>query len=510
MKKTMYRLAVLSFLGIANSAFAQEQAPKDYSGKVGINTETPNATLDIKAKAIDGTKIEGLKTPQLTGDALQKMTTQLTADNDGLVVFVTSAVTTPDANTTAVTVPGYYRFNVTEYKKGMEAPETSPNGNPKLYTERTWVRMEPTGLEFVVENGKGGRRLVGADATKYGDIGQLAVDMSHQTGEKIPYTTVNNEGKTVYTYHDIITEGNAILTQIGATGDYSFVANRDNTASGQRASAFGFRAVAKGSTSFAAGHTNVAEGNQSATFGYRNYAKGQNAAAFGQANYVEGQRSFVSGQSNQVIGTNSVAFGREHNTSQEGTAAFGIKNTITSPHSVVFGEGSKVLAQNIKEHKSSVAMGTNVEIKNSPNSLAYGANTKITNSKNAFAGGAEAEGKGPTTITDGNSSIALGASVQVTGNGSVGLGAEVTVNGTNSVAIGKEARVTGNSGVAIGYGAKAEANEVAIGSTTSAVILGKLKAEAFTAGSPCTEKGRIVYNGTDFLGCTDTWVKLNN
>lgn len=479
MRKTIYKLAVLSFLGIANSAFSQE---KDNVGKVGINTESPNATLDITAKVTDGSRVEGLKTPQLTGDALKAMTAQLTADNDGLVVFVTSGVTTPDASTSAVVVPGYYRFNFTKVDKGLVGAESEP----KLYAEKSWVRLEPTGLEFVVQGGKGGRRLVGADATKYGNIGTLAVDMSYQTGVVVPAATSTNP-----VYHIEVTPRPTKLE--GATGDFAFTANTDNTASGNRASAFGYRAIAKGSTSFATGNSNVAEGNQSSTFGYQNYAKGINSVTFGQENFAEAAN----------------------------TAVFGTKNSAESPRSLVFGQSSKVTVTNktlntndgLLKSRNSIAMGTSVTITDSPNSMAYGANTTITNSQNAFAGGG-----GSVQIVDGNSSVALGNAVKVTGHGSIGLGSGVGVRGSYSVAIGTNAKVTGDSGVAIGGGASAGPNEVAIGSTTSAVILGKLRTEStIKEGDSCLDdqgkennNGRLSYNGADFLGCTaGKWVKLN-
>lgn len=485
MNKSFYKLAVLGFLGLGINAFAQTE---NYEGKVGVNTQQPNATLDVVAKNNTGATIEGFKTPELTGDALKTMTALLGEKNNGLVVFVTTAVTTADASTTAVTIPGYYRFNFTKESTGL-------SGDAKLYAAKSWVRLEPTGLEFVVENSKGGRRLVGADEAKHGNIGTLAVDMSYQTGATAGITFNSNVPTPI-----------PVLE--GATGDFSFVANTDNTASGQRASAFGYRAVAKGSTSFAAGNTNLAEGNQSVVFGYQNYAKGTNSAAFGQTNYTEANNSTAFGQGNTAKGDRSVVFGQ---TSQ-----------------VTFSEGQ---TSNIS--RNSVAMGTGVIITDSPNSLAYGATSKITGSQNAFAGGG-----GGTEVHTGNSSVALGNAVKVKGNGSIGLGSNVEVNGAGSVALGTNAKVgqfgnstpinnaiaigngtnvTGLRAVAIGAGAHASTtDEVAIGNgASSSVVLGKLKIEGITEGGDCSGSqygdGKLSYNGTDFLGCTGgKWVKLNN
>lgn len=227
-KNSFYKLAVVAFLGMASSAFAQ--TTPDYTGKVGVNTEKPNATLDVVAKVANGSKIEGLKTPQLTGDALKEMTKLLTADNNGLVVFVTSAVATPDASTSAVTLPGHYRFNFTKVDTGL----TGAGGDPILYGAKSWVRMEPTGLEFVVENGKGGRRLVGANADKYGNIGRMAVDLSHQTG----------------------TDG-------GATGDVSFATGQNTKATGTRSFTGGENTTASGTNSVAFGGYTEATGTRS-------------------------------------------------------------------------------------------------------------------------------------------------------------------------------------------------------------------------------------------------------
>ncbi len=76
-------------------------------GQVGVNTENANATFDITAKT-NGEAKEGLLIPRLTGDQIQLMSSKLTVNNESMMIFATSAPTTPNAAVVKIKKPGYY------------------------------------------------------------------------------------------------------------------------------------------------------------------------------------------------------------------------------------------------------------------------------------------------------------------------------------------------------------------------------------------------------------------
>jgi hypothetical protein len=80
-------------------------------GQVGINTTTPNATLDIKPKTTDGSKAEGLLIPQLDGDIIKAADTQYKPIHKGIIIYAKSAVTTPSIKTANIDAEGHYIFD---------------------------------------------------------------------------------------------------------------------------------------------------------------------------------------------------------------------------------------------------------------------------------------------------------------------------------------------------------------------------------------------------------------
>jgi len=84
------------------------------AGYVGINTPTPNATLDVKGIASDISKLDGIIAPRLTGDELRAKT--YTAAQTGALVYVTAADSAPQNQTLSVTEAGYYYFDGTMWK----------------------------------------------------------------------------------------------------------------------------------------------------------------------------------------------------------------------------------------------------------------------------------------------------------------------------------------------------------------------------------------------------------
>ncbi|MHA3045179.1 hypothetical protein JSO61_007595 [Riemerella anatipestifer] len=130
MKTKTTKLSVFAFLGLGLVAYGQ-----DYSGKVGINTDKPNATLDIKGKT-DNTseKVEGLLIPRVNKEKALLMGANTTPPQESTLVYVndltmTSAATAAVAD---ITEKGYYFWNGAKWVKS--AGSTSGN------TDAIWVK----------------------------------------------------------------------------------------------------------------------------------------------------------------------------------------------------------------------------------------------------------------------------------------------------------------------------------------------------------------------------------
>jgi hypothetical protein len=82
--------------------------------QVGINTKTPYATLDIKAKS-PGTNPEGLLIPKLSGTDIQNG--PYGSNQTGTLVYATAVPSAPNTVTAEITEAGFYYFNGTKWKK---------------------------------------------------------------------------------------------------------------------------------------------------------------------------------------------------------------------------------------------------------------------------------------------------------------------------------------------------------------------------------------------------------
>lgn len=78
-------------------------------GEVGVATTTPNTSLEVASKPSDITFYDGVLHPKLTGDQLQTKT--YTANQDGAIVYVTSAATSLTGQVEFVYIEGLYIFN---------------------------------------------------------------------------------------------------------------------------------------------------------------------------------------------------------------------------------------------------------------------------------------------------------------------------------------------------------------------------------------------------------------
>uniref|UniRef100_UPI0030EB7F99 hypothetical protein n=1 Tax=Riemerella anatipestifer TaxID=34085 RepID=UPI0030EB7F99 len=123
--KTTTKLSVFAFLGLSFVAYYGQ----DYSGKVGINTDKPNATLEIKGKS-DNTNntLEGLVIPNVSINKTLQMGGN-TSIKESTLIYVNDLsdyTTTPaDAKVIDITEKGYYFWNGTKWVKtaGKEGQE---------------------------------------------------------------------------------------------------------------------------------------------------------------------------------------------------------------------------------------------------------------------------------------------------------------------------------------------------------------------------------------------------
>jgi len=109
----------LSLLGLALSFFSTETY-----AQIGINTESPKATLDVVGKPGVATSADGVIAPRMTGDQLKAKDLVYLAEQTGALVYVTQAVGTPSIKTAKVDKPGYYMFNGETWKFAFGGSDT--------------------------------------------------------------------------------------------------------------------------------------------------------------------------------------------------------------------------------------------------------------------------------------------------------------------------------------------------------------------------------------------------
>lgn len=100
-KQILSMMLLISTITIANAQ----------TGNVGINTTTPQVTLDVTGVPSDPNKADGVITPRLAGAELKAKDTSYGVAQTGAIVYATSSAAPTTTKTVNVTAPGYYYFD---------------------------------------------------------------------------------------------------------------------------------------------------------------------------------------------------------------------------------------------------------------------------------------------------------------------------------------------------------------------------------------------------------------
>ena len=492
MKKNIILLGLLAGTSLA---FAQ-------SGKVGVNTSNPEATLDIKPSAANAattaTTNEGVLIPRVSRDRLKSIATANLKEST--LVYVDNISGTTNPVTSNVTSKGFYYYSSTENKWVKIAEGAIQEQDLRLVGANNHITQDAGKGGNGTDAGTGGYNIaigkhslfsiaggtqniaIGENSlySNRGGIGNIALGNS---------TLYNNQGGV-----DNIAIGNRALLNgssgaIGniAIGREALMSGGDGVAIGLNAlrssiggynTAIGYHTLKEntsGKNNIAigeyslrdntTGNDNIALGNGTLllnTTGNSNFGFGTNALR----NNTTGNNNIAMGATalfNNTTGLDNVALGagalfnNTIGTNNIGLGTNSLRTNTTGKDNVAL--GSTALFANTTG-VNNIAIGTNGLRNNTTgnNNIGFGTNTlrlNTTGERNIAIGEGTLSGN-----TIGSYNVGLGISTlnsNTVGVANIGLGVNTlskNINGNSNIGIGNSAlfeNVSGNYNIAIGH-----------------------------------------------------------
>ena len=499
-------IILLGLLATTNLAFAQ-------SGKVGVNTSNPEATLDIKPSAANAvtsaTTNEGILIPRVSRDRLKSIVTANLKEST--LVYVDNISGTTNPVTSNVTSKGFYYYSTTASKwvkiaeGSIQEQDLRLVGGSNHITQDAGLGGNGTtvggggdnigigpGALFSL-NGGGSNLAIGASAlySNAGSGGNLAIgngalaDYTGGNGFAIGHNAFRNgggDGVAVGNYAfssggSGVAVGNSALSSGGsgiAIGNYALRSSTNgisnlaignnalyNTTTGKFNIGIGERVLYENTT----GNNNIAMGSDALRAnrtGNDNIALGNGALlsnSFGNSNLGFGTNALR----RNSIGNNNIAMGASallNNSTGSDNIAMGAGSLFSNTmgdNNISFGTNS--LRSNT-DGKNNVAIGSTTLFANTRgvNNIAIGTNTLRLNTigeRNIAIGDGTLSGN-----TTGSYNVGLGISTlnsNIIGTYNIGLGVNTlskNTNGSSNIGIGYSAlleNVSGNHNIAIGH-----------------------------------------------------------
>ena len=437
------QIILLGFLATTGLAFAQ-------SGKVGINTNSPEATLDIKPStanaAVSANTNEGVLIPRVSRARLNSIAPSNLKESTLVYVNdLTGAVATVTSN---VTSKGFYYYSTADSKWVKMAEGV---------LQAQDLRLVGLNNHITQDAGKGG---TGTDGGSFYNVG-IGKDALYSITYGARNIAVGDEA--LYSTTDGV--GNVA---IGASALYNNQSGSHNIAIGNDAL---LEATAGGVSNIAIGHEALMSGGYGVAIGETalrasigggyNVAIGNSALRFntyGRDNMAIGRYALQ----NNNTGTNNMAMGNSamiSNTTGNSNIGLGtgsLRSNTTGSNNI--GMGADALSLNING-ESNIGMGAGALYSNQSgnNNIGMGTNALRSNTsgKDNIALGSIAL----FSNTTGVSNIAIGSSglgQNTTGNNNIAMGTSAlraNTTGQRNIAIGESAlyeNTTGGYNIAMG------------------------------------------------------------
>lgn len=439
---------LLGFVGLTN-IYAQK-------GRVGVNTDTPKATLDINGSSVDN--IKGILIPRVTAAEMKTMSgdADFGEHQHSNLVYLTDTMPTTDQTDKHeyVTDEGFYYWNNTALK----------------WIPLNDLRYVGRGNHITMDAGQNGTSLPAGS----NNIGIGKESLKENIGSNNIAVGVSALLKNTSGSGNVAVGTNALIRNTTGKNNVALGVNAltQNTISNNN--------VAIGVTSLHVntGENNVAIGAETLV----NNTTGVNNVAIGPSTL----KSNVTGSNNLAIGVNALKTSTGSKNIAFGNDALGVTTT---------GEGNIAIGYNIM----------NINTTGSNNiALGQNAGNQITTGSNNIT-----IGTGGSYIKDGNGNISIGNSKAGIDTASldniIAIGHDITIDGTTPAT--DNTIVLGNS--------TAEGPKVGVGTYIPQAKLdvkGDIRVGGTTVSCSTANEGAIRYESSlkKFQGCDGSnWVPLN-
>lgn len=495
--KTKYTFLIFAFFACF-TAFSQQGINYKALIKNNLGNVVANQTIRVKFSILENTTAVYVETH-----------TPTTNENGVIIINIGEGTTTDDF--TSINWGSNSHFLKTEIDITGGTSYTDMGTTQFMAVPYALSAANVSGIENVNEGGNTGWRLIGKNAANYGTIGDSAIDLSHS---------------------------NSLSTTRGATGDYASAIGYRTTASGDYAAAIGSGSRANENYSVSIGRNTVADAFYATAIGFESHATGNYSISIGNNTNADAFSSIALGYYNTGGGSTNTweptdpIFEVGNGSSANRTNALTIlKNgtvlastfqlsQITHPRALITKEyadanllsglvgitengntGWRLRDQNPNFYGDIGHKAIDLSVGESLGSYGAIGSHSVAFGNSTTASGVLSSSFGWSSTASGEVATCFGRNTTASGDRSLVFGQNSEASGNNSLAGGSNSIASGNNSLAFGYEVEASnLNSIALGDRADASGTGATAFGYFTnaSGTNATALGYFTTASGDY------------